>query len=48
MSGCLPVNKERELHLDRRETTYVYVIDELDIAIIVEGSTRGTFRSDAS
>ena len=47
MSDCAPVNKERELNVDRRETVCFYLIDELDIATVIEGSTRGTFSSDA-
>ena len=46
MSDCSSVDRERELNLDRREIVYFYLIDELDIATLIEGSTRGTFRSD--
>ena len=46
MSDCSPVNKERELGLDRRETVYFDLIDEHDIATVIEGSTRGFCRSD--
>ena len=47
MSDCSPVNRERELGLDRRETGQVYPTGELGAATEIEVSTRGTLRSDS-
>ena len=41
MSDCSPTNRERELGLNRRETSLFYPIHELDTATMIAGSTRG-------
>ena len=46
MSDCSPANRERELGLDRREAGEVHLTKELDVATVIELSTRGTVRSD--
>ena len=46
LSDCSPANRERELGSDRRESCYFYPVDEVDIASVIEASTRGTHRSE--
>ena len=44
VSECSPANRERELG---SETRYLYPADAVDIATVIETSTRGTHRSDS-
>ena len=46
MADCPPASGERELGLDRRETSSFYPADEFDIATVMKVSTRETLRSD--
>ncbi len=41
MYECSPAKRECELAVDRRETGHFYPADEVDIATVIEASTRG-------
>ena len=43
VSDCQPINTERKLGLNRRETGWFDLTVEYDIARVIEVSTRGTF-----
>jgi hypothetical protein len=43
--GLFPANRERELGVDRREAGQFYLTDKVDIAAIIEVSTRGRLPS---